>query len=605
MTEPAILTRSIGKLIGLMNLYSNNHPAVGQALSSTINNINEYLSANPELTIGVAEHRLIVGDYSVEDPGLKEHEFIELLEKAGIAGITIETGVSVDELRLMCTSLTTRQPDTVRFLSDNGVIHIKVNNVYYAKVKEGEVISSNSGNSGESGIEDCTWVDGLNKGSLESSIMKIISKVVKSPEDRKKIFSIILKQLEYEIEEKVKAATMTLEAEKRQITYDKERTEMVLSHVADGMIMVDDSGRILMMNETAEAIFGKTLKDKAGKHITEGIGEGHLLALSKDLSSAMKEGMEKEVELKAVDDTGHVLKSSTALVHNPAGKVVGMISVLTDITKQKELDRLKKDFVSHVTHELRTPLVAIKQALSLMVDKTSGAVNEQQEKMLHLMKRNIERLSKFINDLLDMDKIESGKLSVHQAAMDIRAVVNDVVQSLSPWASHQGIELTVVSPESLPSVYADSDRVVQILTNLVGNAVKFTGRGGRVSINVSNVKLKEEMNKFLKVSVIDNGRGIAIEDIDRIFEKFEQAGNKDSTDIKGSGLGLSIVKSLVEIHGGKIWVESQLGIGSKFTFSLPLYTEVEMRNLVAVYEEKPTHVQKKGLWQRLGFADGN
>lgn len=604
MIEPATLIRSIGKLIGLMNLYSINHPAVGQALSSAINDINEYFANHPELTIGVTEHRLIIGDYSVEDHGLIEREFIELLEKAGIAGITVETGVSVDELRHLCKAIADKLHDTPEFLSENGVIHIKVNNVYYAKVKEGEVISSEPAGSG---VEDCpsTWAEGLNKGNLESTLWKIISRAVKSPEDQKKIFSIIMKQLEYEIEEKVKAATMTLEAEKRQITYDKERTEMVLSHVADGMIMVDDCGRILMMNETAEKIFGRTLKDKAGKHITEGIGEEHLMAISKDLSSVMKEGMEKEVELKAADETGHVLKSSTALVHNPDGKVVGMISVLTDITRQKELDSLKKDFVSHVTHELRTPLVAIKQALSLLADKTSGAVNEQQEKMLQLMKRNIDRLSKFINDLLDMHKIESGKLSVYQDAVDIRAVVNDVVQSLSPWASYQGIELTVVSSESLPGVYADSDRVVQILTNLVGNAVKFTGKGGRVSINVSSVKLKDEMNKFLKISVIDNGRGIAREDIDRIFEKFEQAGNKEATDIKGSGLGLSIVKSLVEMHGGKIWVESQLGIGSKFTFSLPLYSEVQDENPVIASKEKPTSVQKKGLWQRLRFADGN
>lgn len=599
MTDIKILTRSLGKLLGLMNLYSHDHPAVGQALTYSINYINQFLSSYPELSIGVVENKLLIGEEPVAEPGLVEMEIIDLMEKAGICSITIEPGVSNNELRYLCQALVSRQADFEKYLAENRISHIRVNSIQYAKVREGEVIAS------EAGGGDCAWVDELNRGSLETTIWKVISRAVKSPEDQKRIFSIIMEQLKYDIEEKVKVATISLELEKRQITYDKERTEMVLSHVADGMIMVDESGRILMMNDAAENIFGKSLKEKAGKHISEGIGEEHMVALSRDLSSVIKDGTEKEIELNAADETRHVLKSSTALVHNTEGKVVGMISVLTDITKQKELDRLKKDFVTHVTHELRTPLVAVKQAVSLLVDKTAGAVNEQQEKMLQLMKRNIERLSKFINDLLDMQRIESGKLSVCQDVTDIHAVINDVVQSLLPWASNQGIELSMQSPDTIPRVYADSDRVIQILTNLTGNAIKFTRKGGKVSINVSNQKVKEEMSKFLKISVIDNGRGIAREDLDRIFEKFEQAGNKESTDIKGSGLGLSIVKSLVEMHGGKIWVESQLGAGSKFTFSLPLYLEARDENLVAAAKEEPTAVHRKGIWNRLGFASGN
>lgn len=599
MIEVKKVIRSIGKLLGLMNLYEHEHPAVEQALAYTINNINQYLASEQELTIGVAENKIIIGDNHFEETGLMEMEIIELMEKAGIGSFTIENGVLNSELRYLCRAIVSRQTDIDKFLAENGVIHIKVNNIHYARVKEGEVIAS------EAGKEDCDWVDELNKGSLESTLWKVISRSVKSPEDQKKVFSIIMNQLKDDIEDKVKIATMTLEMEKRQITYDKERTEMVLSHVAAGMIIVDDGGRILMMNDAAENIFGERLKDKAGKHITEGVGEELMAVLSKDLSSAIHEGMEKEIELKAMDETQRVLKSSTALVHNAKGKVVGMISVLTDITKQKELERLKNDFVSHVTHELRTPLVAVKQAILLLTDKTTGTINDQQEKMLQIVKRNIERLSKFINDLLDMQKIESGKLSVHQDETNILAVINDVVQSLSPWAYNQGIELSMIPPDNLPKVYADADRVVQILTNLVGNAIKFTGKGGRVSINISSWKVNDEMSKFLKISVIDNGRGIAREDLDRIFEKFEQAGNKEPTDIKGSGLGLSIVKSIVEMHGGKLWVESRLGAGSKFTFTLPLYTETTEELLALTTKEDTTAGQKKGIWQRLGFTGGN
>lgn len=595
MTEIISILRPMNKLFGLMSLYSHDHPIIDKTLSDTFYTIKEYLSGYPELTIGMAEHRLVVGDTPVDESGWVESEMVELLEKAGIGSITIVDGVTKDELKLLCRAIVSKEFDMEKLLTGECIAHIRVNSIQYTRIKEGEVIA------GDTEGKDLEWMEGLRGVGLESLIWKVITKAVKSAEDQKRIFSIIMEQVKKDIEEKVKIATMTLEMEKGQITHDKERTEMILSHTADGLIMVDDHGRILMMNDAAEQVFGKRLKDKAGKHITEGLGEEYMIALSKDMSSIMNAGVEKEIEIGGVDETRRILKSSTALVHNKEGKVVGMLSVLSDITKQKELDRLKKDFVSHVTHELRTPLVAIGQAVSLLVDKTAGAINEQQERMLQIVKRNIERLSKFINDLLDIQRIESGKFTVHPEATDLRAAINDVVQSLTLWAGSQGIDLTALVPDKLPLVYADADRVIQILTNLAGNAVKFTGKGGKVSIHVSSSKTRDDLNGFSKVSVVDTGRGIAPEDIERIFEKFEQAGGKEVTDIKGSGLGLSIAKVLIEMHGGKIWVESQLGAGSKFTFTLPLYTESPDDDGVKA-EKVSWGGQKMGLLRRLGIG---
>jgi len=450
--------------------------------------------------------------------------------------------------------------------------------------------------------EDITWVDGLQGNSLDSMIWSVIGKAVKSPEDQKRVFDIIHKQLKEEIDDKVKVATLTLEIEKKQINYDKERTEMVLSHIADGLIMVDDNGKILMMNEAAENIFGKRLLEKAGRVVTEGLGEEHMVALSRDLSSVIKEGMEKEIEVDGANETKRVLKSSTALVHNKDGKVVGMISVLSDITKQQELERLKQDFVSHVTHEIRTPLVAVKQSVSLVLDKTAGTINENQERMLEVVKRNIERLSRFINDILDVQKMEAGKLIVSRQPVDIRNPVSDVLQSLTPWAESRDITLSSSVPDDLPYVHADADRVIQILTNLTGNAIKFTPAGGKVSINVTPPMIKGDISQPLKLSVIDSGRGIAKDDIDRIFEKFEQAGGREATDVRGSGLGLSIVKSLVGMQGGKIWVESIPGTGSKFTFTLPFYRQDDPEEITAVFKNNPSQ-EKKGFLSRLGFAN--
>src|SRR3972149_2335455 len=518
-------------------------------------------------------------------------ELMNSMEKAGIGSVTIRHGVSGEEMSLLCGAIVSNRADLERYLAENGAVHIRINTARYAKIKDGEIIS------GEKTGEDITWVDGLQGNSLDSMIWSVIGKAVKSPEDQKRVFDIIHKQLKEEIDDKVKVATLTLEMEKKQINYDKERTEMVLSHIADGLIMVDDNGKILMMNEAAESIFGKRLLEKAGRPVTEGLGEEHMVALSKDLSSVMKDGMEKEIEVDGADETRHVLKSSTALVHNKAGKVVGMISVLSDITKQRELDRPKKDFVSHVTHELRTPLVAVKQAVTIVLDKTAGSINEQQERMLEVVKRNIERLSKFINDILDVQKIEAGKVTIDREAIAIKEPVNDVVQRLTPWANSKEIALYASVPEDLPDAYADADRVIQILTNLVGNAVKFTPKGGKVTINVIPPGLKGEISQPLKLSVIDTGRGIAKDDIDRIFEKFEQAGGRGATDVRGGGLGVSIVKSLVGMHGGKIWVGGMVGRGGRFTFTLPFYRGEDTEEVTSEVKNDSTQ-KKKGLLNR-------
>lgn len=269
------IIRSIGKLFGLMNLYSHNHPAVEQALSDTMSHIHLYLSEHPELTIGMAEQELVVGDIPVEEIGLVGAEVVEIFDKAGIDSITISDGVSKEEIRLLCRAILSREPDIAGVLAKEGGFHVRVNSVHYTRIKDGEVVAT------ESGEEDTEWIGLLQGNSLESMIWKVIAKAVKSPEDQKRVFSMIMKQLENDIEEKVKIATMELQMEKRQIAYDKERSEMVLSHMAEGLVMVDDRGRILMMNETAERIFGKRLKEQAGRHITEGIGEEHMVALSK------------------------------------------------------------------------------------------------------------------------------------------------------------------------------------------------------------------------------------------------------------------------------------------------------------------------------------
>jgi len=239
----------------------------------------------------------------------------------------------------------------------------------------------------------------------------------------------------------------------------------------------------------------------------------------------------------------------------------------------KELDEMKRDFVSSVTHELRSPLAAIESYINMMLKRVSEIKREisdfdWKDNFLR-MKKNTIRLSRFINDLLDVAKIEAGKLDVNPMKIDYSLVVKDIVELFKPKATEQRIDLSYKIIENLPPVYGDEDRLKQVLTNLIGNALKFTPEGGKIEVKVY-VK-----NDAVETAVSDTGCGIPPDKIDRIFSKFEQV--KSARDKvkgpKGTGLGLTIAKAIVELHGGKIWVESELGKGTTFFFTLPVFKE--------------------------------
>jgi signal transduction histidine kinase len=236
--------------------------------------------------------------------------------------------------------------------------------------------------------------------------------------------------------------------------------------------------------------------------------------------------------------------------------------------KLKELDRMKSDFVSHVSHELRTPLTAIKGAVDLILREVPGPLNEKQTRYLNRVRTNSQHLTGLINDLLDLSKIESGKIELATARVSLGGLVHEVVETLRPVAAQKAITLEVTTPEPSMLVWADRDKITQVLTNLIGNAIKFSPPQGRVTLST----LASD-TEFVRVAVSDTGPGIAADERERIFEKFYQVGANDAPKPKGTGLGLSIAKTLVELHGGKIWVESELDRGSTFYFTVPSVAE--------------------------------
>jgi signal transduction histidine kinase/DNA-binding response OmpR family regulator len=247
----------------------------------------------------------------------------------------------------------------------------------------------------------------------------------------------------------------------------------------------------------------------------------------------------------------------------------------------EELNRLKSDFIAIVSHELRTPLASIMGYVDLMLDEETGPRNEEQTQYLGVIERNAERLSRLINDILDISRIEAGRIDLAMVPLDVVKIAKETVVTMHPQAQAKGIEMTVSMAEGLPLIQGDPDRIRQVLVNVLGNAIKFTPQGGRVEISGRCLAAGEQSpppgpelataTDWLLVSVTDTGVGIVTEELDRIFDRFYQVGGFADRSGGGSGLGLSIARGIVEAHGGLVWAQSAgENQGSTFTFALPV-----------------------------------
>ena len=253
---------------------------------------------------------------------------------------------------------------------------------------------------------------------------------------------------------------------------------------------------------------------------------------------------------------------------NENGLILGTVYLFDDITREKEIDQMKSDFISLVSHELRTPLTSIIGFVSFILDGKAGAINDRQRNSLARVQRQSKRLAALINDLLDISRIESGRIQMEQESISLLEIVTQRLEEIRPQADEKSIRLVLTAPESIPDILGDEARMGQVFTNLIGNAIKFTPNNGEVSVKV------EADGNLLHVEVIDTGPGIPAEERQKIFDKFYQLSDISTRQQGGSGLGLSITKSIVEAHGGKLWIDDgNQGKGSNFQFVLPLVRE--------------------------------
>ncbi len=247
-----------------------------------------------------------------------------------------------------------------------------------------------------------------------------------------------------------------------------------------------------------------------------------------------------------------------------------VVVAIDDITTRKEAEKklretmeMKSQFVSTVSHELRTPLTSIKESVAIVLDGVAGKINEKQKHFLDLANRNINRLTVLINDVLDFQKLDAGKMKLNLQENDVRQVAEEIYETMMLPAKNKDVELFLELDENLPKVTFDRDRIIQVLTNLVSNAIKFTPQAGQVRLSF------QQQNDELVIRVSDMGMGIPKEELPKIFERFYRV-QRPGKEIKGTGLGLAIVKKIAILHGGRIEVESELDRGSTFSVFLPL-----------------------------------
>ena len=348
--------------------------------------------------------------------------------------------------------------------------------------------------------------------------------------------------------------------------------ENLVENAADIILSTDLEDRILTWNRGAEITLGYSKEDVIGKHLSILLPPYRVHELAEmrakvELSGALRD---IEVENNRKDGAAIYLSLSVSPIKDGDGKIVGFLRVAKDITEKKryerrlkELDKMKSDFVSNVSHELRTPLTAIKGSVDNMLDGLTGDLNEKQSRYLVRIKSNADRLARLINDLLDLSRIEAG-IKLKRTNLSLPAVAKEVVESLGSVAAEKLISFEIDCAENNLTVWADPDRIAEVLTNLLGNAIKFTPTRGKVTVS-----LARNGDDWVKVSIADTGPGIPSEEASRIFDKFYQVSQPEQRKAMGTGLGLPIAKALVEMHGGKIWLESEAGRGSIFSFTLP------------------------------------
>lgn len=343
----------------------------------------------------------------------------------------------------------------------------------------------------------------------------------------------------------------------RQAAQTRTQQAALFDSMIEGLLLLDDSGKIQLANRAFAGLFGITT-DIRGKTVLEVLRQHELPGL---LARVATEKQVDGYDLKLGGLTDRWLQVNAAAIAGPGGEPQGTLLVFHDLTRLKQLERTREEFVANVSHELRTPLSLIRGYVETLLD---GAKDnpEVATKFLETIHRNSGRLQFLIEDLLTISELESGRLQMNLQRVQLRPLIEKVLEDFKPQAIAKAVTLTNELPDL--TAQADANRLHQLLGNLIGNAIKYGRSEGSVRVQAHRTD-----DRMIQVCVRDDGPGIPADALDRVFERFYRVDKARSRDQGGTGLGLSIVKHIVQGHGGKVWVESEPGRGAAFYFTLP------------------------------------
>jgi len=348
-----------------------------------------------------------------------------------------------------------------------------------------------------------------------------------------------------------------------QIMAEKLKSEAIIRSIDDGIILVDAEFKVTGMNPMARRILDIQPDGPQHRHFLEVVKSEQLFHyIQQSMESGKPPSIEEKENVFTVDrnETRYHYQFSITPVRGKKGILIGVVLLLRDVTRLAEMDRLKSEFIMTASHELRTPLTSIGMSIDLLLESAIKKLNEKEQQLLSAAHEDLQRLKVFVNNLLDLSRIEAGKMEMEFSSLPVPMLFEKVVAVLKTQADEKAVSLSFSTPDGLSNVKGDANKITWVLSNLISNALRYTSSGGHIQLSA------ESFGSYVQISVSDDGVGIPYEYQSKIFDKFVQV--KSDKALGGSGLGLAICKEIVRAHGGTIWVDSVPGAGSTFTFTL-------------------------------------
>ncbi len=399
----------------------------------------------------------------------------------------------------------------------------------------------------------------LERMTTAAQRMSNMDETIRVPEDRRDEIGALARALN--------RMSANLQEQLELVRRNGERLQDVLDHMPSGVVMIGADGRITLYSRQAERLLGRDSRGSVGRSYTD-------IKQHQDLVAFIREGLETKSplyrEVNVYDPEERLLQASLIPLTHNGGDEPGLLLVLEDVSAIRRLERMRSEFVANVSHELKTPVAAVKGFAETLL---AGAMNDEEtaRSFLTIIHDESERLNRLIGDILELSQIESRRSPLQFSPIDCTAFLTRIRELIAPEAAKKRIELEWQSEEGL-YLEADEDRLGQIVINLLQNGINYTPEGGKVRLNAESYAA-EDGEERVRIAVSDTGIGIPKKDLPRIFERFYRVDKARSRSSGGTGLGLSIVKHLVELHHGTIRVESEIGTGSQFVLELPLLQE--------------------------------